>query len=66
MMIAPTYKHIFRPYIVWCETLNTHSRQELDIWSMEIKGGWPNSKNLIAGDAPDVKQGYDTMLRSVV
>ena len=43
----------------------THALR-LDIWSMNINGGWPDSGNLIAGGPTDFGGGSDTILEIAV
>jgi len=59
--ISLTYKHIVRSSPIRCGTLNTHTHththtlhdQHYWAWFVDINGGWPDSRNLIAGGPMD-------------
>lgn len=53
--ITPTYKHMFKPCIFQCETLDTPAHPKLDIQNIDINGGWSDSENLIGDGSPDLK-----------
>lgn len=61
------YKHMSKPYIIWCGTFNTPlMANTVWAWCMKINGGWVNSGNQIASGPMNFELGFDTIIEFVV